>query len=197
MSPEGSGIQRMMKCTSCSSGVLKPSFMDDLFRAHTCSNCGGNWVLIQDYVAWKERNPEHRFADNIIDFDESDAADSKQAMLCPVSGAIMQKFRISSRSGHRLDYSAAVGGLWLDKGEWELLKAEELAGSLNAVVTRQWQQKVRQDSARENFAEIYKLKFGEEVYRQIKEIREWLQSQEHKADLRAYLLAEDPYSAEK
>lgn len=187
----------MMRCTSCKSGVLKPNFIDELFRAHTCSSCGGSWVLIQDYVAWKERNPEYKFPENLTAFDESETSDTKQAMLCPVSGAIMQKFRISAGNDHRLDYSAAVGGLWLDKGEWELLKAEGLAGSLNAVVTQQWQNKVRQDSARENFSEIYKLKFGEDLYSKIREVREWLQSQEQKADIRAYLLAEDPYSAEK
>lgn len=60
-----------------------------------------------------------------------------------------------------------------------------------------WQHKIRQDSARDTFAELYSAKFGEDVYSRIKELRKWLQSQEQKADLRAYLLAEDPYSAEK
>lgn len=187
----------MMRCTSCGNGVLKPSFVDELFRAHTCSSCGGNWILIGDYLAWKENNPEHRFADNLDTFDESESSESKKAMLCPVSGAIMQKFRIVAGSEHRLDYSASVGGLWLDTGEWELLKAKGLAGSLNAVVTRQWQNKVRRESARENFAEMYRQKFGEELYGKVREVREWLQSQEQKADIRAYLLAEDPYSAER
>ncbi|MGL6159285.1 zf-TFIIB domain-containing protein [Microbulbifer sp.] len=186
----------MRKCTSCNSGVLKPHFLDELFRAHICSACGGNWILIEDYVAWKEHNPQHTFPSD-LDFAQVDVADSRKALLCPVSGAIMQKFRISSRSDRRVDYSPAVGGLWLDKGEWELLKSEGLAGSLNAVVTHQWQQKVRQESARGTFSEIYRQKFGEEVYEKIKDLRAWLQAQPQKADLRAYLLAEDPYSAEK
>ncbi len=50
-----------MKCTSCKQGELDPSFIEGQFRAHTCSNCGGNWVLIEDYVAWKERNPQYSF----------------------------------------------------------------------------------------------------------------------------------------
>lgn len=187
----------MMKCTSCSQGFLKPTFIDALFRAHSCSSCEGNWVLIQDYVAWKERNPEYQFTDNLQSVDESGAEDSKKAMLCPVSGAIMQKFRIAADSEHRLDYSAAVGGIWLDRGEWELLKEKGLAGSLNAVVTQQWQHRIREQNASESFAEIYRHKFGEDLYSKVKEVREWLQSQEQKADIRAYLLAEDPYSAER
>ncbi|WP_245556355.1 TFIIB-type zinc ribbon-containing protein [Algicola sagamiensis] len=109
----------------------------------------------------------------------------------------MRKLRISAQHAHRLDYSNSVGGIWLDKGEWELLKAEGLAGSLNAIVTQTWQNKIRQETALNNFVEIYESKFGKETYKKAKEIRQWLQSQPQKADLRAYLLAEDPYSAEK
>lgn len=185
-----------MNCTSCNEGALFPSFIDGQFRAHTCSNCGGNWILIEDYVSWKERNSDYKFSDE-ISVEESDISDSKKALLCPASGTIMRKFKISASNEHKLDYSSAVGGLWLDKGEWDLLKSEGLAGCLNSIVTQNWQRNIRQNSAQQNFSEIYKDKFGEENYSKIKEIREWLGSQEQKADLRAYLLAEDPYSAEK
>ncbi|MDH2433468.1 zf-TFIIB domain-containing protein [Pokkaliibacter sp. MBI-7] len=186
----------MMKCTSCNQGELKPSFIDSLFRAHTCSHCGGNWILIEDYVTWKERHPEYQFAAD-MNLEERDAEDSRQALLCPMTGVFMQKFRISLHSSHRLDYSSAVGGLWLDKGEWELLKKEGLAGSLNAVVTPQWQKRLQQQGAKEHFAELYRDKFGEADYARVQEVRAWLQAHPRKADLRAYLLAFDPYSAER
>jgi len=182
-----------MKCTSCQQGNLIPSFIEGLFRAHTCSSCEGNWILIEDYVAWKERHPEYEFDARInCEIDET-----KQALLCPVTGSIMRKLRLSNTTEHRIDYSASVGGVWLDKGEWELLKQEKLAGSLNAVLTAYWQRNVRMNSTKDNFVEIYKDKFGEEHYQKIKEIRAWLSSQPNKHDLKAYLLAEDPYSAEK
>ncbi|QUM79793.1 zf-TFIIB domain-containing protein [Moritella sp. 5] len=185
-----------MNCTSCKNGALFPSFIEGLFRAHTCSSCGGNWILIEDYVSWKERNIDYQFSDD-ISIEESEIPDSKQALLCPASGSIMRKFRISSTNEHKLDYSAVVGGIWLDKGEWEWLKSEGLAGCLNAVVTQHWQKKIREKSAKDNFSDIYDAKFGHEVYSKIKQMREWLLVQDQKSDLRAYLLAEDPYSAEK
>ncbi|WP_432464197.1 MULTISPECIES: zf-TFIIB domain-containing protein [unclassified Agarivorans] len=185
-----------MNCTSCKNGALFPSFIDGQFRAHTCSNCGGNWILIEDYVSWKERNQDYKFSED-ISIEESEVMDNKKAMLCPSSGTIMRKFRISSQNEHKVDYSSVVGGLWLDKGEWELLKSEGLAGCLNSVVTQSWQRNIRQDSAKQNLADIYESKFGVETYSKLKEMRAWLMSQEHKSDLRAYLLAEDPYSAEK
>ncbi|MBO9490680.1 zf-TFIIB domain-containing protein [Endozoicomonas sp. G2_1] len=182
-----------MKCTSCNNGSLIPSFIDDLFRAHTCQNCGGNWILIEDYVSWKDRNPEHQFSSDITEVIDEPTG----AMLCPVSGSIMRKFRISAETSHSLDYSSAVGGVWLDKGEWELLKEEKLAGSLNNILTTNWQNTIRAESAKNNFSEIYQSKFGVEQYQEIRKIREWLNSQSNKADLRAYILAEDPYSAER
>ncbi|WP_064608261.1 TFIIB-type zinc ribbon-containing protein [Photobacterium sp. J15] len=182
-----------MKCTGCKVGALAPSFIDGLFRAHTCTHCGGNWILIEDYVSWKENNPEYVFSDDIA----CEAVDTETALLCPQSGKIMRKFRITSDTTHRLDYSAAVGGVWLDKGEWELMKKDGLAGSLNAVLTAQWQKNIRMNNAKDNFAELYKEKFGQESYNKVREVREWLNAQPNKADLRAYLLAEDPYSAER
>ena len=184
-----------MKCTSCSHGVLKPGFIEGQFRAHTCSSCQGNWILIEDFVAWRERHPDYQFAEHITL--DTEAGETKTALLCPSSGAIMRKFRISATNAHRVDYSAAVGGIWLDAGEWELLKAEGLAGSLNAVVTRQWQNRIREQSTQQNFSDIYRDKFGAETYDKIKALREWLHSQPQKADLRAYLLAEDPYAADR
>ena len=182
-----------MKCTSCKQGDLLPSFIDGQFRAHTCNNCEGNWILIEDYVAWKERNPQYAFDENT----QCEIDESKQALLCPVTGAIMRKFRLSTTIEHRIDYSANVGGVWLDKGEWELLKDEGLAGSLNAVLTAHWQRNIRLNSTKDNFTEIYKDKFGQDSYNKVKELRDWLSLQPNKADLRAYILAEDPYSAEK
>jgi len=185
-----------MQCSSCNKGTLTPSFIDGLFRAHTCSDCGGDWVLIEDYAAWRERHPDYEFAKD-IHFEEINIADTKEAMLCPATKTIMRKFKISATNTHRLDYSSAVGGLWLDKGEWELLVRGGLAGSLNALVTDVWQRKIRQTSAKDSFADIYHDKFGNDAYAKIKEMREWLNTHPQKADLRAYLLAEDPYSANR
>jgi len=184
-----------MNCTSCRKGILEANLIEGQLSANTCSSCGGNWILIEDFVAWKERNPNYDFTENMCI--EPESFDTKKALLCPVSGSIMRKFLISANNEHRVDYSAAVGGLWLDKGEWEIIKTEGLAGSLNAIVTQQWQHQIRTQSAKQNFSDIYQDKFGDEAYTKIKAFREWLIKHPQKADLSAYLLAEDPYSAER
>lgn len=73
-----------MKCTSCNQGLLVPSQLDDLFPAHTCNHCGGNWLYLHDYLRWLER-------DGVIGSNESDclveAQETSHAMLCPKSGS--------------------------------------------------------------------------------------------------------------
>ncbi len=182
-----------MKCTGCEDGVLKPSFIDDLFRAHTCNTCQGNWILVEDYVRWKENNPQYPAAEDLT----YEVEDTETALLCPQTGSIMRKFRLTSQNSHRLDYSSRVGGIWLDKGEWELIKQDGLASSLNAVLTSQWQKNIRMNTAKDNFSALYEDKFGDDTYQKLKELRSWLDENPNKADLRAYLLAEDPYSAER
>ncbi len=185
----------MMNCTSCNKGILTPSFIEEKLSVHTCTSCKGNWILIEDFVTWMARNPNHEFAEDHAF--QSDISETKKALICPVSGVIMTKFHISTATEHRLDYSAAVGGIWLDNGEWELLKTEGLADSLNTLVTREWQSQVRENNAKQNFSQIYQDKFGVDTYAKVKEFRTWLNSQPQELDLKAYLAAEDPYSAEK
>jgi Zn-finger nucleic acid-binding protein len=182
-----------MRCPSCKGNTLDPSLLDGLFRAHICSDCGGNWFLIEDYVVWKERNPEFAFSKDA----SFESEDTKNALLCPVTGKIMQKYRFAQDSDHRLDFSPGIGGVWLDAGEWEYLKEQNLAGSLNRIFTAQWQRMLREKNAEVAFADLYQARFGEASYAKAREVREWLNDHSCKAELIAYILAENPYSAEK
>jgi len=182
-----------MHCPHCKDHPLTPSFLDGLVRAHSCQQCHGNWLLIEDYIAWRERNPEHQFSQSNV----FEIIDSKHALLCPVTQSIMQKFKTTHSSDHKLDYSASVGGIWLDNGEWEYLKDNNIAGSLNSIFTSQWQKQLREESTQHAFSDIYEEKFGASNYQTVKEIRQWLSEQDNQADLRAYIVATDPYSADR
>ena len=184
------GRKNELKCPSCKVGTLAPSFIESGFRGHQCTHCKGHWLYIDDYVGWLEGNST-QLKDGVAEYE---LEDTKTAMVCPATGAVMQKFRISNDTTHKLDYSAQVGGVWLDPGEWQYLKDQGLAHSLNKVFTDQWQQLLRDNDTKQSFERLYVSKFGEEDYAKLKEIRAWLHSKENKIDLRSYLLAEDPYS---
>jgi len=198
-----------MKCTHCKTGILKPSKIDGLFPAHSCSVCGGDWILIEDYANWKAKHPDYDFSENITENIAENVAKNvsednfqvtetnNKAMICPASGSIMQKFRLTSSSEYKINYSAKVGGIWLNKGEWDYLKRLGLAGSLNTLLTEPGQNEILQDATKQHLKQIYQDKFGSEAYQKIQEIRRWLNNHEQKQDLLAYLIADDPYSVNK
>lgn len=181
-----------MNCTRCKQGILQPGFLDDLFPARTCNGCGGSFILLKDYLHWRDKHPDHVFTDAKV---EPIPDAPKHAFLCPVTGALMVPYRISKSSQHRLDLSPKINGIWLDKGEWGLLKAEGLAGSLNRIFTDPWQRKIREEAAKEVFASLYQNQFGEVDYSRLGEMRAWIWKHPRRDALLAYLNDDDPYSA--
>lgn len=179
-----------MKCTACQQNELKPSYLEGLIPCYTCAGCGGNLLMLTAYLSWLEQNDNPDFVS-----DESSvvqAEDSAKALLCPKTGAIMTKYKIATDSDHRLDYSPHINAVWMDAGEWELIKKEGLAGRLNQVFTDHWQKELVSQESAEILASLYERKFGED-YAELKRFRERLQNMPEKHEALAYLMAEDPY----
>jgi len=64
-------------------------------------------VLIEDYAAWRVRHLNYVFASG-VHFEEINAVDTKDAMLCPVTQTIMRKFKISATTPrNNVDNSSA------------------------------------------------------------------------------------------
>ena len=183
----------VMKCPSCKTGNLMHSHLEDMLPCCTCNQCSGHWLLLTDYLRWKDQaelssTSSHEDA-------QIEVQDTKQALVCPVSGVLMLKYRISGQTSHRLDLSPGVNGIWLDKGEWELLKQEGLIDKLNHIFTAPWQRKLRAEQTKDTLSAVYAKQFGEEDYAKLQEVRQWLEQNPKKAYMLAYLVADNPYSA--
>ena len=181
-----------MKCTSCKEGTLTPAYLDDLFPCHTCSHCGGNLIYLNDYLRWLENNTNPEFT---ADLDTAvSAEETAKAIVCPKTGSIMLKYRISKDTEHKLDLSPAINAIWLDKGEWELLKQQGLAGKLNEIFTDTWQRKIREAKTADVMTAMYEKEFGDN-YEAIKTFKALLENMNNKSDVIAYLVSDDPYKA--
>lgn len=180
-----------MKCTSCGAGTLNPSYLEGLLPCHTCSNCGGNLLMLSDYLRWLDQNPDAVLAAEPAS--KVEPSESSKALTCPKTGRLMTKYKISSDSDHRLDLSPSINAIWLDRGEWKLIKEKGLAGRLNAIFTHHWQQEIKSQASADVMAVLYQRRFGDD-YKIIKEFREKLHSLETKSEALAYLMAEDPYA---
>ncbi len=178
-----------MKCPSCKTETLKSAYLEELFPCHTCDSCKGNWIQLEDYFRWKELKFEKQ-SDSSVDVEMVELTDTKKALVCPITGKLMLKYRISKESDHRLDLSPYANAVWLDQGEWALLKQQGLAGQINRIFTDPWQKKIRQAVSCENLEALYQEKLGEQDYAKVKEMRNWLADHPHADFIKAYMLAD-------
>lgn len=178
-----------MICPNCETNTLNPAYLEDLFPCHSCVSCEGNWIRLSDYLRWKEKN--ELFAEG--NHASANIEDNEKALICPETGRLMTKYYITKDSSHRIDLSRHAHAVWLDKGEWQLLKQKNLAGNLNDIFTDPWQQKLREAQSKDALNQMYLEKFGEARYTELKRIRNWLELQENKTDCLAFLLQDDPY----
>ncbi|MBK5145739.1 zf-TFIIB domain-containing protein [Budviciaceae bacterium BWR-B9] len=183
-----------MQCPKCQTDTLQSAALDELIPCQICKSCEGVWLMLEDYLNHKN---QLQVSDASSEGVVVESGETRSALLCPVTGTLMLKFRISKDTDHRLDLSPKINGIWMDKGEWELLKAHGLAGKLNTIFTDVWQRQIRESAAKEQFDELYLERFGESDYQKIKSIREWLHQHPQKDRLKAFLLADDPWSAIK
>ncbi len=146
--------------------------------------------MLTDYLRWMEINDNPEFvnaSDIVVQADETSSA-----MVCPKTSVLMLKYRISKDTEHRLDLSPSINAIWLDKGEWALLKNQGLAGKLNEIFTDSWQRKIREARTSETLRLLYEKKFGEN-YAEIKTFKTMLDGLENKSEVIAYLISDDPY----
>ena len=180
-----------MQCTSCETGKLHQGNLAQLLPSLSCDHCGGHFFYLSDYLRWKVDNPEPLQETDITDVEPSETA---KVIICPITGRLMRKYRMSNQHQHKIDLSVAVNGIWLDKGEWELLVKSGLSNQLNKIFTDPWQRNIRLEKTTDVLKAQYENRFGEEDYAQLQQVKAWLKEAEHKAEMLAYLVADDPYS---
>lgn len=86
-----------------------------------------------------------------------------------------------------------LDGVWLDKNEWAALEQKHLHDEIHKIFSSHWQRGIREETLKERFTKIYSKRFGADAYDTVKEFRAWLDQQENRAELIAYLEADDPY----
>ena len=145
-------------------------------------------------MQWQKLNPEEELQSEATV--EAVTEETSKAMICPLSGTIMTKYRIAADTEHRLDLSPSINAVWLDKGEWDLLKEKGLANKLNNIFTSHWQHSIHEEETSEVLNELYIKKFGAH-YEDIKAFKKILNQTQNPREVVAYLLADDPYSTSK
>jgi Zn-finger nucleic acid-binding protein len=174
-----------MICPACGAKHFAPVKIDGALPAEQCADCHGVWVELELYRMWRKNRPHqaaHDYAGEIIEVNDT-------VRLCPKSGRMMTRIRVSNDNPLLLDYSVVAQGVWFDQGEWERLVALGLSDQLDAVVSERWQTDLRQTASRERLEKAMRARFGDTGYEELVRVRDWLATQPNRPEMIAFLNA--------
>ena len=175
-----------MHCTNCKGKELDAFELECGLIAARCHTCEGSMLSLLHYRYWL-RQLQSQTAPEQADKVTVIADDSGSAHLCPRCGRLMTKFRIDIDTDNRLDLCGHCEEVWLDKGEWSLLKSRGLHTKLTDLFTDSWQRKLRKQQEERNLEKHYAQLISEEDFARVREFKHWLDQQEHLTDIRRYL----------
>jgi Zn-finger nucleic acid-binding protein len=178
-----------MKCPKCKQPELRAARIEDDLPAAGCPDCKGALVSLLYYRDWAERHANDPVALANGHAAIEDVADTSNAIGCPKCGRLMTKYKISGAVANRLDVCPGCHEAWLDGGEWELLKALELARKMPQVFTEQWQRNIRKQVADGSRRAILRKVIGDEALNRTEDFKNWLRNQPRRNDILVYLHA--------
>jgi Zn-finger nucleic acid-binding protein len=182
-----------MKCAVCKTVTLTSTTLDDHLPARTCGQCGGVLLSARDYWRWLDsrsaRLPERSHEGPAIT-----ALDSPHIKTCAECGHLMLRYSVGHSTSIALDQCGACHAMWLDRGEWESLKARNLHDEVHLVFTAPWQSAVRREEARVRLDAIYRQRFGSD-YGEVTRIRDWVTQHPERDKIVAFLTDRDPCRA--
>jgi hypothetical protein len=94
------------------------------------------------------------------------------------------------RVGHGFAFSldrSVTGGIWLDAGEWEALKARNFHDELHLVFTAPWQAAARREAAQKMEQELLLSRMGANLMARLDELKLALADHPHRDAALAYL----------
>lgn len=176
-----------MQCPKCKSKYLKATKLEQGLSAMGCVECGGASISLLYYRDWVERSePVSEISPSTI---EEDTQDTRNAMSCPKCSKIMTKYKISGDVDNRLDLCSSCDEVWLDAGEWELIKSLELSGNMPNVFTESWQWNlIKQDKDKALDKRLLRS-IDEDELTEVKRVKDWLNKHPKRSEIWLYLQA--------
>ncbi|MDX1453265.1 MAG: hypothetical protein R3183_11960 [Oleiphilaceae bacterium] len=176
-----------MDCTVCHGYKLEPQELEPGLVVAGCLKCGGALVSLINYRFWVERHQPEAENEQALACEPRELNDSSEAKSCPKCARFMTKYQVGHEISNRLELCAHCDEAWLDRGEWTLLKALDLAHKLPKIFTDAWQRNIRRDRMQKLQAERYQKILGEDDFVRAVEFKQWLDRHPKRRDIKLYL----------
>jgi len=99
----------------------------------------------------------------------------------------MLRYKAGQGLAFHIDRSPSTGGVWLDKGEWEVLKQRGLQFDLNLVFTASYQRDLRSAEYAHSLEKAFQERIGPADFRRVAEFKDWMTQHAKRRDILCYL----------
>jgi Zn-finger nucleic acid-binding protein len=133
----------MKSCPACGENPLRTRVLEaPAFRAEACERCGGMWVSEPSYRDWMAQRP-HQEKDAQAELPVIEPNEVPMLRKCPACASILGRYRVGHGVPFTIDRCYHCRGVWLDRHEWDVLRARDLVSDLYAIFTDEWQSEIR------------------------------------------------------
>ena len=126
--------------------LMKLIELEDGLFAYRCESSKGVFLPVASYKEWVSRQPaiRHLVGGKVRQAPTKTKASKygEVAKVCPESGYLMSRYRVSSDKDFHL-HRSPTGSIWFDQGEWEIIKSEGLDFHLDKIFTVEWQNEIK------------------------------------------------------
>jgi Zn-finger nucleic acid-binding protein len=173
--------------TPLTQGLLTQSLV-----VQCCEDCKGTWIPSQEYEAWQAQqpttNPDPKKLKQPLDVDYVQSPYDTKAALCPECKNYLARARISLEKPFYVERCPNCGGIWCDRGEWDILEKLGFHYTIQALFTQEWQARVRKRELIEQERQAMMDKLGQELAQKVFELAEALEKHPHGDFAVAYLM---------
>lgn len=170
-----------MQCPKDQSVSLVDGTLSDKLTVLHCPDCQGNWISTTNYEAWILSQPPRLAEPKLITKSESDldfvpSHNDNRAALCPECQHYLTRARVFYKRCFYVERCMHCGGVWCDKGEWEVLEKLGLHINIEQLFSHEWQSRVREMEYAEKEREATTQKLGYKVAEMVFELAEILEN---------------------
>jgi Zn-finger nucleic acid-binding protein len=180
-----------MHCPKCRSELVNGILSDLLLTKH-CRECAGEWIPGRNYQTWKSTRAESPPNPNVLAQNyhlpyTPSHLDAKTAP-CPECGSVMARGKITLKEPFYLEHCLTCGGIWCDRGEWEVLEQLKLDTNIAQIFSGVWQAQVRASHLNQLERQAVIDKVGIEIAEQVFDLANLLAKHPNGDFAAAYLM---------
>jgi Zn-finger nucleic acid-binding protein len=157
--------------------LVESTLAEDL-SAKCCPDCKGTWIPAEAYESWQASQPpvQPELLPKALDVTFVKSPFDTKAALCPECNHYLSRAKVEIKTPFYVERCMNCGGIWCDRGEWEVLEALGLHAAIQELFSSEWQARVRETvhNQQERQATIDKL--GPELAARVFELAEVLEN---------------------